>query len=136
MIAINYIKEINTGSELKVFEIDNLQIKNFRGPNNLTCEFYSTNKDYNIKGDIKGNNETIALKASVNFLKEEIYLSGNFDPKTANFIGKLQLEGNAKNLKNFIPGLNIDDNVKHKVALNINADKKLVKVTNIDINFL
>ncbi|MBN8522730.1 MAG: AsmA family protein [Rickettsiales bacterium] len=132
---INYIKEINTGSELKVFEIDNLQIKNFRGPNNLTCEFYSINKDYNIKGDIKGNNETIALKASVNFLKEEIYLSGNFDPKTANFIGKLQLEGNAKNLKNFIPGLNIDDNVKHKVALNINADKKLVKVTNIDINF-
>ena len=132
---INYIEATNTDSDLKVFEIDNLQIKNFRGPNNLTCEFYSTNKDYNIKGEVKENKEAIALKASVNILKEEINLSGNFDPKTATFIGKLQLEGNAKNLKNFIPSLNIDDNVKHKLALNINADKNLVKVTDIEINF-
>lgn len=132
---INYIEATNTDSDLKVFEIDNLQIKNFLGPNNLTCEFYSTNKDYNIKGEVKENKEAIALKASVNILKEEINLSGNFDPKTATFIGKLQLEGNAKNLKNFIPSLNIDDNVKHKLALNINADKNLVKVTDIEINF-
>jgi len=132
---INYIEATNTDSDLKVFEIDNLQIKNFRGPNNLTCEFYSTNKDYNIKGEVKENKEAIALKASVNILKEEINLSGNFDPKTATFIGKLQLEGNAKNLKNLIPNLNIEDNVKHKLALNINADKNLVKVTDIEINF-
>lgn len=132
---INYIEATNTDSDLKVFEIDNLQIKNFLGPNNLTCEFYSTNKDYNIKGEVKENKEAIALKASVNILKEEINLSGNFDPKTATFIGKLQLEGNAKNLKNFIPSFNIDDNVKHKLALNINADKNLVKVTDIEINF-
>ncbi len=34
-----------------------------------------------------------------------------------------------------IPNLNIEDNVKHKLALNINADKNLVKVTDIEINF-
>ncbi|MFN9476914.1 MAG: AsmA family protein, partial [Rickettsiales bacterium] len=132
---INYIKTPNTESDLKVFEIDNLQIKNFRGPNKLTCEFSSTNKDYILKGDIKEDKETLTLKASVNILKEEINLSGNFDPKTVTFIGKLELEGDAKNLRNFIPTLNIDDNIKHKLTLNINADKNLVKVTDIDINF-
>ena len=132
---INYIEATNTDSDLKVFEIDNLQIKNFRGPNNLTCEFYSTNKDYNIKGEVKEDKEVMALKANVTILKEEINLSGNFDPQTIAFIGKLQLEGDAKNLKNLIPNLNIEDNVKHKLALNINADKNLVKVTDIEINF-
>jgi len=132
---INYIEISSVGSDLKVFEIDNLQIKNFRGPNNLTCEFSSTNKDYILKGDIKEDKETLTLKASVNILKEEINLSGNFDPKTVIFIGKLELKGDAKNLRNFIPTLNIDDNIKHKLTLNINADKNLVKVTDIDINF-
>jgi len=47
----------------------------------------------------------------------------------------LELKGDAKNLRNFIPTLNIDDNIKHKLTLNINADKNLVKVTDIDINF-
>lgn len=96
---INYIEISSVGSDLKVFEIDNLQIKNFHGPNNLTCEFSSTNKDYILKGDIKEDKETLTLKASVNILKEEINLSGNFDPKTVAFIGKLELEGDAKNLK-------------------------------------
>ena len=121
---INYIKTPNTESDLKVFEIDNLQIKNFRGPNKLTCEFSSTNKDYILKGDIKEDKETLTLKASVNILKEEINLSGNFDPKTVTFIGKLELEGDAKNLRNFIPTLNIDDNIKHKLTLNINASQR------------
>ena len=67
--------------------------------------FISTNKDYNIKGEVKENKDAIALKSKCNILKEEINLSGNFDPQTIAFIGKLQLEGDAKNLKNLYPTL-------------------------------
>lgn len=96
---------------------------------------FSTNKYYIIKGDIKENKETLNFKGNINILQEEISLSDHFDPHTITFLGKLDLEGDAKNLRNFIPTLNIDDHIKHKLTLNINVNKNLVKVTDIDINF-
>ena len=130
---INYIETNKTGSNISNITIDNLEIKNFHGPDNLACEFYSTGKDYNIKGNVKEDKDVIILNTNLDFSKEKINLSGNFDRNNMSFIGKLKLEGDAEIFREIIQ--DIDENLSHKLTFDISADKKLVKITDIDINF-
>jgi len=130
---INYIETNKTGSNTSNITIDNLEIKNFHGPDNLACEFYSTGKGYNIKGNVKEDKDVIVLNTNLDFSKEKINLSGNFDRNNMSFIGKLKLEGDAEIFREIIQ--DIDENLSHKLTFDISADKKLVKITDIDITF-
>ena len=130
---INYIETNNAGSNSTTVNIDNLEIKNFHGPDNLACEFYSTGKGYNIKGEVKEDKGVVVLKTNLDLLKEKINVSGNFDRNTMSFIGKLQLEGDAQSLRTIAPDFNINGNLNHKLTFDINADKNLVTITDIDM---
>lgn len=132
---INYIETNKTGSftsNTSNITIDKLEIINFHGPDNLACEFYSTGKGYNIKGNVKEDKDVIVLNTNMDFSKEKINLSGNYDRNNISFIGKLRLEGDAEIFREIIQD---DENLSHKLTFDISADKKLVKITDIDINF-
>lgn len=126
---INYIDS----SSSMIIEIDNLEIKNFHGPANLAAEFYFTGKNYDIKGSIKENKGIIALETNLDILNEKVKIAGDFDRNNMSFIGKLQLEGDGKNLKSITHNLDIEGDLKHKLIFDINADKELIKIS--DINF-
>jgi AsmA protein len=126
---INYIDSASS----MIIEIDNLEIKNFHGPANLAAEFYSTGKNYDIKGSIKENKGIIALETNLDILKEKVKIAGDFDRNNMSFIGKLLLEGDGKNLKTITHNLDIEGDLKHKLIFDINADKELIKIS--DINF-
>ncbi|MFK7967992.1 MAG: AsmA family protein [Rickettsiaceae bacterium] len=131
---INYFETDIDGSHKSNITIDNLEIKNFHGLDNLACEFYSTGTNYNISSNIQENGGIISLKINLDFLKEKIDLSGNFDRNNMSFIGKLKLEGDAQILKAITPSLNINTDLNHKLSFDINADQKLLKITDININ--
>ncbi|MFP3034858.1 MAG: hypothetical protein ACEY3C_05020, partial [Candidatus Tisiphia sp.] len=48
------------------------------------------------------------------------------------FAGQLKLEGAAKNLQSIFPDIPILHNLDHKLTFNINSDKKLLKISDID----
>ncbi len=132
---INYIETNNDGSNTSNITIDDLEIKNFHGPDDLAFEFYSTGKFFNIKGDVQENKNIIILNTNLDLLKEKISISGNFDSNIMSFIGKLKLEGDAKSLKAVLPNFKFDGNLNHQLTLDVDANKNLVKITDININF-
>lgn len=134
---INYVETYNAGHNSSTFTIDNLEIKNFYGPDNLACEFYSKGNGYSIKGEVKEDKGSVAinakLDANLNSLKEKMNVSGNFDRNNMSFVGKLQLEGDAASVRAILPALGSDVNLDHKLTFDINANKNLVKITDIDM---
>ncbi|WP_341761445.1 AsmA family protein [Candidatus Tisiphia endosymbiont of Thecophora atra] len=113
-------------------DIDRLEIKNLHGPSDLACQFYSSGKHYDIKGNIEEKHGSIALTVNLNVLQEKVNLSGDFAYDNMTFVGQLKLEGAAKNLQSIFPDIPILHDLDHKLTFNINSDKKSFKISSID----
>ncbi|WP_425363130.1 AsmA family protein [Candidatus Tisiphia endosymbiont of Hybos culiciformis] len=113
-------------------DIDRLEIKDLHGPSDLACQFYSSGKHYDIKGNIQDKQGVIALTVDLNALQEKVNFSGNFAYDNMTFAGQLKLEGTAKNLQSIFPNMPILHDLDHKLTFNINSDKKLLKISDID----
>ncbi len=113
-------------------DIDRLEIKELHGPSDLACQFYSSGKNYDIKGNIQDKQGVVALTVDLNALQEKVNFSGNFAYDNMTFAGQLKLEGTAKNLQSIFPDIPILHDLDHKLTFNINSDKKLLKISDID----
>ncbi|WP_375331917.1 AsmA family protein [Candidatus Tisiphia endosymbiont of Temnostethus pusillus] len=113
-------------------DIDRLEIKELHGPSDLACQFYSSGKNYDVKGNIQDRQGVIALTVDLNALQEKVNFSGNFAYDNMTFAGQLKLEGAAKNLQSIFPDIPILHDLDHKLTFNINSDKKLLKISDID----
>ncbi|WP_375359127.1 AsmA family protein [Candidatus Tisiphia endosymbiont of Neophilaenus lineatus] len=113
-------------------DIDRLEIKELHGPSDLACQFYSSGKNYDVKGNIQDKQGVITLTIDLNALQEKVNFSGNFAYDNMTFAGQLKLEGAAKNLQNIFPDIPILHDLDHKLTFNINSDKKLLKISDID----
>lgn len=113
-------------------DIDRLEIKELHGPSDLACQFYSSGKNYDVKGNIQDKQGVIALTVDLNALQEKVNFSGNFAYDNMTFAGQLKLEGAAKNLQSIFPDIPILHNLDHKLTFNVNSDKKLLKISDID----
>ncbi|WP_341747324.1 AsmA family protein [Candidatus Tisiphia endosymbiont of Dascillus cervinus] len=112
--------------------IDRLEIKELHGPSDLACQFYSSGKNYDVKGNIQDKQGVIALTVDLNALQEKVNFSGNFAYDNMTFAGQLKLEGAAKNLQSIFPDIPILHDLDHKLTFNINSDKKSLKISDID----
>lgn len=95
MILARYRNEINTPTTV---EIDNLEIKNLQGPDNIACQFYSSGKHYNLNGNIYEKQGIIAMQTNINILQEKIIVAGDLDRDNMSFIGQFTAEGNSKSI--------------------------------------
>ncbi|MCC8398010.1 MAG: AsmA family protein [Rickettsia endosymbiont of Labidopullus appendiculatus] len=113
-------------------DIDRLEIKDLHGPSDLACQFHSSGKHYDIKGNIQDKQGIISLTVDLNALQEKVNLSGNFAYDNMTFAGQLKLEGTAKNLQRILPNMPILHDLDHKLTFKVNSDKKLLKISDID----
>ncbi|WP_341760768.1 AsmA family protein [Candidatus Tisiphia endosymbiont of Dioctria linearis] len=133
---LNYVdftdKTKGNNASPTTIDIDRLEINDLHGPSDLSCKFYSSGKNYNIKGNIQDKQGIISLTADLNALQEKVNFSGNFAYDDMTFAGQLKLEGTAKNLQSILPNMSIPNNLDHKLTFNVNSDKKLLKISDID----
>lgn len=117
---------------VKTVEIDKLEVKDFHGPSDLSCQLYSSGKDYNLKSNIKEKRGVISLEINLTALKEKINLTGEFNRDNLSLIGKLKLKGSAKILQLAFPDMQIADDFDHKLTFNIEGNKKIIKINDLD----
>ncbi|OZG31593.1 AsmA family protein [Rickettsia endosymbiont of Culicoides newsteadi] len=133
---LNYVdftdKTKGNNASPTTIDIDRLKIKYLHGPSDLSCKFSSSGKNYNIKGNIQDKQGIISLTADLNALQEKVNFSGNFAYDNMTFAGQLKLEGTAKNLQSIFPDMSIPNDLDHKLTFNVNSDKKLLKISDID----
>lgn len=133
---INYADfEANNPSNIdsvRTMEINKLEVKDFHGPSDLSCKLYSSGKKYDLSGKVKEERGLVSLEINLTALKEKIDLTGEFNRDNMIFIGKLKLKGSAKTLQIAFPNIKITDDLDHKLAFNIEADKKIIKISDID----
>ncbi len=133
---LNYVDFANKAKANNVtpttIDIDRLEIKELHGPSDLACQFYSSGKNYDIKGNIQDKQGIITLTVDLNALQEKVNFSGNFAYDNMTFAGQLKLEGTGKNLQSIFPDMPILHDLDHRLAFNVNSDKKLLKISDID----
>ncbi len=139
---VNYLDLRNNGKNNTTLpmtvEIDNLEIKNFQGPGNIACQFYSSGKNYSLEGKISQkqgakNQRITTITANLDILKEKLIFLGDLEHDNMSFSGKLNLGGNAKNLQEILPAIKILSNQDYALASNIKGDKQSVVLS--EINF-
>ncbi|MFV9875000.1 MAG: AsmA family protein [Rickettsiales endosymbiont of Dermacentor nuttalli] len=130
---LNYLDSTNTNTASTTVYIDDLEIKNFYGPNNLHANIYSNGRNYSISGNIQEKQDSITINMNLTAFKEKIAISGNFARENMSFIGQLNLEGNAKNLQDVLPSIKALGNTNHTIKCNINANQKLISFNDINL---
>ncbi|XVN43205.1 MAG: AsmA family protein [Candidatus Rickettsia vulgarisii] len=130
---INYLDATNKNNNPLTVNIDNLEIKDLHGPNNLSGKIYSSGKNYDLDGNIQEKQGIAAVNLNLELFKEKITVSGDLSCDNMTFIGQMNLQGNSKNLQSMFPNIKILNNADHTVSCNINGSKKLLAISDINL---
>ncbi|MCC8417973.1 MAG: AsmA family protein [Rickettsia endosymbiont of Bryobia graminum] len=130
---INYLDSSSKNNKPLTVNIENLEIKDLHGPNNLSGKIYSSGKNYGIDGNIQEKQGVITSNLNLELFKEKITISGDLSRDNMTFIGKMNLQGNSKNLEDIFPNIKILNHANHTVNCNINGGKKLLVISDINL---
>ncbi|NCP61897.1 MAG: AsmA family protein [Alphaproteobacteria bacterium] len=132
--SLNYTDGENT---TEVQDIDlTLDIEDLKGPINFSLDFNAFDTPFEITGHLKEIGSQIPLEAKLKALGEKLIVGGIFDTKTTKFTGDLELKGTLKNLKRFLPDIEIPSSLKEKYTLkaDINATADQLSIHNLDFD--
>lgn len=127
----------DAGKTTKVQDINlTLDMENLKGPMGFDLELNAFGLPLEVTGQLKEIGDQVPLEATLKVLGEKLTIGGVFDIKTTNFKGEMELKGTLKNLKRFLPDVEIPPLLKEKYELtaDINATADKVNIDNINFD--
>jgi AsmA protein len=129
---LNYI---NKDSQSTFEDIDlNLKIGSFEGPIDFSLKLKTFGEDLYFKGQVPHLGEVIPITTQLNIIDTELFTEGEFDTKAMQYKGKLSLDGEFDDFKEFFAAPEEWDN-KYKLRADISINQDLVNLNQIDLSF-